>query len=219
MSSISSIALPQSTSPLARLQSELASEVSAGTISSVDQSALSSALTDIDSAMKSGAASSRGAPPSPDAMKAKIDGLIDGGVKDGKLTSAQADELKNVFAQAFSGGPGGPGGAGGPGGPGGAGGPGGPGGAGGGGGASKTSSDPADTNGDGTVSAAEQAAYDAKKATSSDSSSSSTETDTGKLVQDFLKLLQDSNGSASSYSTGGDSLKAQIQSLIVNYQA
>jgi hypothetical protein len=204
MTSISS-ATSQQFSPLSRLQSELASEVSAGTVSSDDQSALSSALTDIDSAMKSGASSSDGAPPSPDAMKAKIDGLIAGEVKDGKLTSAQADELKNVFAQAFSGGPGG------------AGGPGGPGGAGGGGGTSQTSSDPADTNGDGTVSAAEQAAYDAKNATSSDSNS--TKSDTDKLVQDFLKLLQDSNGSASSYSTGGDSLKAQIQSLIVNYQA
>ena len=214
MSSISSISLPQS--PLSRLQSELASEVSAGTVSSTDQSALSSALTDIDSAMKSGATSSGGTRPSPDAMKAKIDGLIDGEVKDGKLTSVQADELKNVFAKAFSGGPGG---AGGPGGPGGAGGPGGPGGAGGGGGSSKTSTDPADTNGDGTVSAAEQAAYDAKKAASPDSSSSSTKSDATKLVQDFLKLLQDSNGSASSYSTAGDSQKAQIQSLVVNYQA
>lgn len=202
MTSISS-ATSQQFSPLSRLQSELASEVSAGTISSDDQSALSSALTDIDSAMKSGAASD-GTPPSPDAMKAKIDSLIDGEVKDGKLTSAQAAELKNVFAQAFSGGPGG------------AGGPGGPGGAGGGGGAGKTSTDPADTNEDGTVSAAEQAAYDAKSATSSDSSSSS---DTAKLVQDFLKLLQGSNGSASSYGTDGDSLKAQIESLIVNYQA
>jgi len=36
-------------SPLQQLQKELQSEVSAGTISSTDQSALSSALTDIDS--------------------------------------------------------------------------------------------------------------------------------------------------------------------------
>ena len=162
MTSISS-ATSQQFSPLSRLQSELTSEVSAGTISRNDKSALSSALTDIDSAMKSGAASGDSAPPSPDAMKAKIDGLIDGEVKDGRLTSAQAAELKSVFAQAFSGGadgPGGPGDAGDPGGPGGAGRPGGPRGAGGGGGAGKTSKDPADTNGDGTVSAAEKAAYD-----------------------------------------------------------
>ena len=83
----------------------------------------------------------------------------------------------------------------------------------GGGGASKTASDPADTNGDGTVSAAEQAAYDAKMASSSNNS------DAEKLVKDFLKLIEDSAGSTSSYGTDGDSLKAQIQSLIVNYQA
>jgi hypothetical protein len=215
MTSISS-ATSQQFSPLSRLQSELASEVSAGTISRDDKSALSSALTDIDSAMKSGAASSRGAPPSPDAMKAKVDGLIDGEVKDGKLTSAQAAELKSVFAQAFSGGPGG---AGGPGGPGGAGGPGGPRGAGGGGGAGKTSKDPADTNGDGTVSAAEQAAYDAKNPAQADATSDSSNSDPSKLLSDFLKLLQDSKSGSSSYSTDGNGLKAQIESLIVNYQA
>ena len=48
-------------SPLQRLQQELQSEVDAGTISSSDESALSTALTDIDSAIqqsRSGDASS-----------------------------------------------------------------------------------------------------------------------------------------------------------------
>jgi hypothetical protein len=219
MSLISSAtAMSQQFSPLSRLQSELASEVSSGTISSGDQSALSSALTDINSAMQSQAPSA-GSPPSPGAMKSKIDSLIDGEVKDGKLTSAQADELKNVFAQAFQGGPGGSGG------------PGGPGGSGGGGGASQTSSDPADTNGDGVVSAAEQAAYDAKypaqakattksSASSSDASSSnSSNSDASKLLSDFIKLIQDSQKSSSNYSANGDNLVSQIQSLIVNYKA
>lgn len=218
MTSISSATSAQSYSPLQRLQDELAAEVSSGTVSSGDQSALSSALTDIDNAMKSGASSSGGTPPSPDAMKSKIDSLIAGEVKDGKLTQAQADELKNVFAQAFAGGPGGAGGA--DGGKG-AGGP--PAGGGGGGGASKTSAGPADTNSDGTITAAEQAAYDAKNATSSDSTGSSTKSDTDKLVQDFLNLLKDlqsgSSSSSSRYGSTGDSLAAQIQSLIVNYQA
>jgi hypothetical protein len=204
MTSISSALGAQSFSPLTLLQNELASEASSGKISSDDQSALSSALSDIDAAMQS-QAQSGGSPPSPGAMKSKIDSLIAGEVKDGKLTSAQADELKNVFAQALQGGPGG------------AGGPGGPGGAGGGGGSSKTSTDAADTNGDGTVSAAEQAAYDAKTATTSGSSSSS---DVSQLMQDFLKLIQDSQGnSSSSYNTDGSSLAAQIQALIVNSQA
>jgi len=49
-------------------------------------------------------------------MKSKIDDLIAGEVQNGKLTSDQAEELKNVFAKVFShgggpqGGPGGPGG-------------------------------------------------------------------------------------------------------------
>jgi hypothetical protein len=94
MSSISSATYQSSfQSPLNLLQNELSSEVSSGAISSGDQSALSSALSDIDTVLKSQAPSG-GSPPSPGAMKSKIDGLIAGEVKDGKLTSAQADELK-----------------------------------------------------------------------------------------------------------------------------
>ena len=99
-----------STSPLDRLKQELAKEVSSGQISSTDETALSSALDDIDSAMKSGASSaasgSGGSPPSPEAMQSKINDLIQNEVSSGKLTSDQASELKDVFANAFSGGPG-----------------------------------------------------------------------------------------------------------------
>jgi hypothetical protein len=102
-------------SPLDLLKKELAKEVSSGSISSADQTALTSALTDIDSALKGGASSSSSSsssstPPSPDQMKSKIDDLIQSEVSSGKLTSDQATELKNVFANAFSGGPGGAGG-------------------------------------------------------------------------------------------------------------
>lgn len=91
-------------SPLDRLKSELTKEVSAGTISSSDESALSSALDDIDSAMKSSASSaSSSSPPSADEMQSKIDDLIQNEVSSGKLTSDQASELKNVFANTFSG--------------------------------------------------------------------------------------------------------------------
>jgi hypothetical protein len=44
--------------------------------------------------------------------------------------------------------------------------------------------------------------------------------DIDQVMQDFLKLIQDSqDNSGSSYSASGSSLLSQIQSLIVNYQA
>src|SRR5215475_9060124 len=110
---------PAYQSPLERLQNELQSEVSAGTISSNDQDALSSALDDIDQALQSQRQSDQasGVRPARGEMKSKIDDLIAQEVQNGKLTSDQADELKNVFAKTFEhhgdGGPGGPGGAGG----------------------------------------------------------------------------------------------------------
>ena len=114
MTSISSVSYPsQFQSPLQRLQSTLASEVSAGTISSSDQSALSSALQDIDNALKSDASSSGSQRPSSSDMKSKIDSLIGSEVQSGKLTSDQATELKKVFSDTFSaGGPGAAGGSG-----------------------------------------------------------------------------------------------------------
>ena len=58
MSSISAYGSGGSyTSPLQRLQQELANEVSAGTVSSSDESALSSALNDINSALTGGQSS------------------------------------------------------------------------------------------------------------------------------------------------------------------
>jgi hypothetical protein len=104
------------TSPRDLLQNELTKEVSAGTISSADQNALSSAPDSIDSSLQSqrdsGGASGTGR--SPGDLKAKVDDLIAKQVSDGKLTSDQATELKNVFQNAFAKGPrGGPGGVGG----------------------------------------------------------------------------------------------------------
>lgn len=104
-------------SPGDRMKLQLQSAVSAGTVKSADQSALSSALDDIDTAMKASGPPAAGTDPS--AMKTKIGSLIDKEVSDGKLTDDQATELKQVFADAAEsmrgpGGPGGPGGAGGP---------------------------------------------------------------------------------------------------------
>lgn len=85
-------------SPNDRMKLALQSAVSAGTVNSADQSALSSAMDDIDTAMKSGGPPTAGT--SQSAMKTKVDGLIDQEVSDGKLTSDQATELKSVYAQA-----------------------------------------------------------------------------------------------------------------------
>jgi hypothetical protein len=113
MTSIAAAGAAGYLSPLDRLQNELTSEVASGSISSTDQFALSSALDDIDQSLKTDRTSNSQAsgPPSPDQIKSKIDDLINGEVQNGKLTSAQATELQNVFSNAFS--KGGPGGAGG----------------------------------------------------------------------------------------------------------
>jgi polyhydroxyalkanoate synthesis regulator phasin len=87
-------------SPSDRMKLALQSAVSAGSVKSSDQSALSSALDDIDAAMKASGPPTAGT--SPTAMKTKVDGLVDQEVTDGKLTADQATELKSVFAQAAS---------------------------------------------------------------------------------------------------------------------
>jgi hypothetical protein len=189
MSSISSAAA-QAYSPLQRLQSTLSSEVADGTISADDQSALSSALSDIDTALKS-QMQAGGARPSPEDMKAKIDDLISNEVSQGNLTSAQADELKNVFASTFQGGPGG---------------------AHGGHGAHGAGGPPPD----GVASSDDS--DDADNATaSSTSSTTSSSTDVSQLLQDFLKQLQETQSESSTYGADGNNTTADQQSLVVNY--
>lgn len=89
MTSISAASAGSTQSPLQRLQQELQSQVSAGTISSSDQSALSTALTDIDTALQQSRASdqSSGTRPSKGEMQSKIDDLISNEVSNGTLTS------------------------------------------------------------------------------------------------------------------------------------
>ena len=119
MSSISALSTSTTSStyqtPLQKLEAELQTEVSNGTISSSDESALSSALQDIDSAMQSSASGdqSSGTKPSASDMQSKINDLIQNEVSSGKLTSDQASELQNVFTNTFANGPGGAGGPGG----------------------------------------------------------------------------------------------------------
>jgi hypothetical protein len=115
MTSISASSSSAYLSPLQKLQDELQAELKSGAISSGDQGALSSALTDINSSLQTSRASDQagGSKPPADGLKSKIDDLIAGEVSSGKLTSAQATELQGVFKAAFAGGAGGPGGAGG----------------------------------------------------------------------------------------------------------
>jgi hypothetical protein len=198
MTSISAASAQTYQSPLQKLQDELLSEVKSGAIKSSDQDALTSALTDIDSAMQASRASDQasGTRPSPADMKSKIDDLIAGEVSSGKLTSDQATELQSVFKAAFANGPGG---AGGPGGPGGAGGPP-PGGHGG--------PPPADD------------------ASSSDdtSSSSSSSTSIDDILKQFLQSLQESLSASSSTSYGAtgttsSSSSTSFSALLIDYQS
>jgi hypothetical protein len=198
MTSISSVGF-QHQSPLATLQNALTSEVSSGTISSSDQSALSSALTDINSALQSDASSS---PPSPSDMESKIDGLIAQEVQNGKLTSDQATELQNIFSNAFKGGHGGAGGPGGPGGPP----PGGP------GGASDSQSQSASSDSDSSSSSG------SSSTNSSSSSDSSSSNSTINLLQDFLKLLRDSTTITANYGANGQTTSVNSAS-VVSYQS
>jgi hypothetical protein len=110
MTSISAASANTYQSPLQQLQAELQSQVTSGAISSSDQKALSSALTDIDSSIQSGGSSDQSSGGKPGDVKSKIDDLISKEVSSGKLTSDQATELKSVFKAAFANGPGGAGG-------------------------------------------------------------------------------------------------------------
>jgi hypothetical protein len=171
MTSIGSVASYHPQSPRDLLQSELTAEVSSGTISSSDKTALSSALDDIDTALKADA-SSGSKPASPEDMQSKINDLISAEVKSGKLTSDQATELKNIFAKAMPQHGPGSGQPGGPGAPGGA--------------------DQTDTSG-------------------------TSPSDASSLLQQFLKLIQDSQG-ATGYGSSGDAQKT-ISSLLMSFQA
>jgi hypothetical protein len=67
-------------------------------LSQTDASAIETALDKIDSSLQSGDSSQTGGTLDPKQMKARVDSLIDQQVKDGTLTSDQANELKAFFA-------------------------------------------------------------------------------------------------------------------------
>src|SRR5437879_1366097 len=84
MTSISAASANTYQSPLQKLQDELQSQVSSGAISSTDQDALSSALTDIDSQVQSSRSSDQSNGGKPGDIKSRIDDLISSEVSSGK---------------------------------------------------------------------------------------------------------------------------------------
>jgi hypothetical protein len=187
-------------SPLDRLQAELQSEVTSGAISSTDQGALSTALDDIDQSLRADRTNDGGqssGPPSPDQIKSKINDLINGEVQNGTLTSAQATELQNVFANAFA--KGGPGGASGHHGHHHHGGD-----AADAGGSSASSSSAADT----LLSAINSSSSDGAGATSDDATS---------LIQTFLQSLQNSQQQGAGYGANGDAAGSSSNALVIDF--
>jgi hypothetical protein len=154
-------------SPRDRLQNELTTQATAGTVKSEDVQALTAALDDIDASLSSERASGgSGTRPSPGEMTEKVNDLIDGLVDKGKLPDQQAEELKGVFASALpQGGP-----------------------------------RPGPPPGGGA--------------------SGNEETDSSKLLSDFLKLLQESNSQSVSYGASGSTTNQLADpSLIFDIQA
>ncbi|WP_342360080.1 hypothetical protein [Terrarubrum flagellatum] len=103
MTSIASSAFAQY-SPLSRLQAQLSSDITAGSIKASDQTALSAALQSIDASLQADRASQSASSSAPDksGFQSKIDSLIQSQVDSGALTSDQATELKKVFSETFS---------------------------------------------------------------------------------------------------------------------
>lgn len=240
MSSISALSgYPANQSPFGRIQNQISTEVASGALSSSDATALSGALSDIGSALSSqfqANATSGGSPPDRSTISSTISGLIDNEVSAGKLTATQAGELEQLFAQNASGphrghhghhahrsqgndsdgddaaGVSGAAGA---------------------GGSSASSGNTIEillnivdsTNG-GTSSGATPSstsgvsATDPVSGTSGTSATSSTAADVQSLLQDFLKVLQDSQPSLASYSAGGTSQSSLTNpSLVLNLTA
>ena len=110
MTSISSVGFGVPPSPFERVQNTLKRDVNAGSISAADETALTAAISDIGSQLQAGGSSATAAPGAPNtagptqpaSMKDRVDSAIANEVSSGKLTSDQATELRQVFAQAHA---------------------------------------------------------------------------------------------------------------------
>jgi len=85
-------------SPRMMMDRRIESAVSAGSISDVDQTAMESALDNIDSALSSSGSEISGKL-DPKDMKSRIDSLIEDQVSSGTLTEEQASQLQALFQQ------------------------------------------------------------------------------------------------------------------------
>lgn len=198
MSTISATSAAIHTSPKQRILDTIASQASTGKISSTDQTALTSAVDDIDSDLSSSSASGSSATAqrlSPSDLKSRIDDLIGNEVSNGTLTSDQAATLKSVFAKGSHGGHGGAGGIGdGP--------PPGP---------------PPSAQGsdDGSFDDSTSAIV-----SSQDDASSGTSTSASDLLASFIKQLQATQSQTSTYSSSGSNGGSKLTSaILLNFEA
>ena len=94
-----------------RLQTRITNAAASGQLSQADGTAIGSALGDIASQLQSSSSPGGTTSSGPAQFRKKLDNLINGEVASGKLTDAQATELKSIL-QPGKNGPGGAGGAG-----------------------------------------------------------------------------------------------------------
>ena len=191
MTSLSSMSAASMTSPGDRMKLRLQSMVSAGSVKSADQGALASALDDIGAAMKAGGAPAAGTDPG--TMKTKVDSLVDQEVSDGKLTTDQATELKQVFAKAAHGLHGAHG-AGGP--------------------PPPPPSDDDDTTATSSTTGAPSSTTGTTSASTTDSTKSAIET----LIA-FLKQLEQATSSSTNYTANGSTGSIANSAVLVNATA
>lgn len=201
MSTIPASSASVHSSPKQRILDTIASQAKSGKISGTDQTALASAVDDIDGALTAGATastSSTSQPLSPSDLKSRVDDLIANEVSNGTLTSDQATTLKSVFAQGGKGG----GGHGGVGGPAGAGGP------------------PPGPPPSGDESSDDPTASSGTSSADGSSSTASTTSSASDLLASFIKQLQSTQNQASAYSSSGSNGGSKLSSaILLNFEA
>lgn len=215
-SNMSNMGMRPMHSPREDMDSRISAAAQSGSISSTDQTALESALDNIDSSLAS--SQSSGSRLEPSEMKNRIDSLIKDQVDNGTLTEEQASTLQSFFAK----GPDGKGGSSesgtgsveGAGGPGGAGGP-----RGGGGPQGMRGPPPPPPSGD--AKGSDSSSSDSNNSSSSTSSSEDVDDKLETLIS-FLQNLRDnlSSSSNSTYSQSGtSSSKSDTSGLVLDQLA